>query len=37
MVFGDKNIEIAITVGNPVIKDSDYEILLGITFNKKLN
>ena len=36
-VFGDKNKEITIKTGNPDIKDSDYEILLGITLDKKLN
>ena len=37
MVFGDKNIEIIIKIGNSEIKESDYEKLLGITFDKKLN
>ena len=37
MVFGDKNTEPTIIIGNSEIKESDYEKLLGITFDKKLN
>ena len=35
MVFGDKNTEITIKIGNSEIKESDCEKLLGITFDKK--
>jgi len=38
MLFGDKSTETKIKIGNSEIKESDYEkILLGITFNKKVN
>ena len=37
MIFGDKGTEIKIKIGNSEIKESDYEKLLGITFDKKLN
>ena len=37
MVFGNKSTEQTIKTGNSEIKGSDYEQLLGITFNKKLN
>ena len=37
MVFGDNCKEKAIKIGNSEIKESDYEKLLGITFDKKLN
>ena len=37
MVFGDKNTETTIKIGNSEIKESDFEKLLGITFDKKLN
>ena len=37
MIFGDKGTEIKIKIGNSEIKESDYEKLLGITFDKQLN
>ena len=37
MVFEDKSTETTIKIGNSEIKESDYEKLLGITFDKKLN
>ena len=37
MVFGDKNTETKIKIGNSEIKESDFGKLLGITFDKKLN
>ena len=36
-IFGDKNTEITIKIGNSEIMESGHEKLLGITLNKKLN
>ena len=36
-IFGDKNIKITITIGTSELMESEYEKLLGITFDKKLN
>ena len=36
-VFGDKNTEVTIKIGNSEIKESDCEKLLRITFGKNLN
>ena len=37
MIFGDKSTEATVTLGNSKINESDYEKLLGVTFDKKLN
>ena len=37
MLFEDKSPETTIKIGNSEIKDSGYEQVLGITFDKKLN
>ena len=36
MIFGDKSTEATVTIGNSRISESDYEKLLGVTFDKKL-
>ena len=37
MIFGGKSTEATVTIGNSKINESDYEKLLGVTFDKKLN
>ena len=37
MIFGDKSTETTISIGNSRINESDYEKLLGVTFDKKLS
>ena len=37
MIFGNKGTDTTIKTGNSEIKESDYEKLLGISFEKKLN
>ena len=37
IVYGDKSIGITIKIRNSESKESDYEKLLGITFDKKLD
>ena len=36
MIFGNKSEDSAITIGQSTIKESEYEKLLGVTFDKKL-
>ena len=35
MIFGNKCKDSVVTIGNSIIKESDYEKLLGVTFDKK--
>ena len=35
MIFGDKSTEATVSIGNSRINESDYEKLLGVTFDKK--
>ena len=35
MIFGGKSTEATVTIGNSKINESDYEKLLGVTFDKK--
>ena len=37
MIFGGKSTEATVTIGNSKINESDYEKLLGVTFDKKLS
>ena len=37
MIFGDKCSRATVTIGNSTIDESDYEKLLGVTFDKKLS
>ncbi len=37
MIFGNKCKDSVVTIGNSIIKESDYEKLLGVTFDKKLS
>ena len=37
MIFGDKSTEATVSIGNSRINESDYEKLLGVTFDKKLS
>ena len=37
MIFGEKSTEVTVTIGNSKINESDYEKLLGVTFDKKLS
>ena len=37
MIFGDKSTEATVSNGNSRINESDYEKLLGVTFDKKLS
>ena len=37
MIFGEKSTEATVTIGNSKINESDYEKLLGVTFDKKLS
>ena len=37
MIFGGKSTEATVTIGNSKINKSDYEKLLGVTFDKKLS
>ena len=37
MIFGDESTETTISIGNSRINESDYEKLLGVTFDKKLS
>ena len=37
MILGDKSTETTISIGNSRINESDYEKLLGVTFDKKLS
>ena len=37
MIFGDKSTEATVSIGNSRINESDYEQLLGVTFDKKLS
>ena len=37
MIFGNKSKDSVITIGKSTIKESEYEKLLGVTFDKKLN
>ena len=36
-IFGNKSKDSVVTIGNSIIKESDYEKLLGVTFDKKLS
>ena len=37
MIFGNKCEDSVVNIGNSIIKESDYEKLLGATFDKKLS
>ena len=37
MIFGNKCKDSVVTIGNSIIKESDYEKLLGVTFAKKFH
>ena len=37
MIFGEKSTEATVSIGNSMINESDYEKLLGVTFDKKLS
>ena len=37
MIFGNKCKDSVVNIGNSIIKESDYEKLLGVTFDNKLN
>ena len=37
LVFGEKDLEIPISIGPSVIKESNEEILLGVISDRKLN
>ena len=37
MIFGNKCKDSVVTIGNSIIKESDHEKLLGVTFDKKLS
>ena len=37
MIFGNKSKDSVVTIGSSIIKESDYEKLLGVTFDKKLS
>ena len=37
MIFGNKCNDSVVTIGNSIIKESDYEKLLGVTYDKKLS
>ena len=37
MIFGNKCKDSVVNIGNSIIKESDYEKLLGVTFDKKLS
>ena len=36
-IFGDKSTEATVSIGNSRINESDYEKLLGVTFDRKLS
>ena len=37
MIFGNKSKDLAVAIGKSTIKENEYEELLGVTFDKKLN
>ena len=37
IIFGNKSKESVVTIGKSTIKESEYEKLLGVTFDKKLS
>ena len=37
MIFGNKCNDSVVIIGNSIIKESDYEKLLGVTFDEKLS
>ena len=37
MIFGEKSTEATVSIGNSMINESDYEKLLGVTFDKKVS